>query len=251
MAIQTLPFTVSVATDSSSLQDACDVRAAGYGHHLPEVRSKFSKPEPLDLEADTTVFVAYDKRSGDAVGTARIKTTTYGGRTPVESCIDLPDDMRQDGRAEITKLAALPGADPLVKLALWKVGYLYCLASQVRWLFITARSRGLVRQYRSLGAKPFFADERMLPLSYVSDIAHQVLIFDVVSAQRNANESNHALFGFMFATLHPDLQLFSRIPPALQPPPTESWSYIPTTHLRAAPPSGLAGSPAPAAHSIC
>ena len=250
MAIQTLPFTVSVATDSLSLQDACDVRAAGYGHHLPEVRSKFSAPESLDHEAGTTVFIAYDKGSGCAVGTARIKTTTYGGETPVESCIELPDEMREDGRAEITKLAALPGSDPLVKLALWKVGYLYCLASQVRWLFITARSRGLIRQYRSLGAKPFFADERMLPLSYVSDIAHQVLIFDVLSAQRDANEANHALFGFMFATLHPDLQLFPRRPLVPQPPSTESWTYSPTTHFRAAPPSSPAGTPAPAENSI-
>ena len=250
MAIQNLPFTVQVATDPSALRSACEVRAAGYGHHIPHVRGKYSNPEALDLEPGTTILVAYDKQSGNAVGTARIQTTICGGSTPVEACIDLPDFMQEVGRGEITKLAAMPGADPLVKLALWKAGYLYCLASQVRWLFITARSRGLVRQYRQLGATSFHADERMLPLSYVADIPHQVLVFDVISAERNWHAANHALFGFMFATLHPDLQLFPRRPLVPQPPSTESWRYSPTTHFRAAPPSSPAGTPAPAENSI-
>ena len=163
MAIQTLPFTVEVATSHSALRDACEVRAAGYGHHLPRVRNKYGVPEPIDSTPGTTILLARDKQSGEALGTARIQTTTYGGTTPVEACIELPERMRDDGRAEITKLAALQGSDPLVKLAIWKAGYLFCLANQVRWLFICARSRGLIRQYRRLGATPFHPDERMLP----------------------------------------------------------------------------------------
>ena len=228
MAIQTLPFTVQVVSGPSSLQDACDVRAAGYGHHLPAVRERYSGPDSMDLEPDTTLLVAYDKRSGSAVGTARIRTTTYGGSTPIESYIELSESMRQDGRGEITKLAAIPGADPLVKLAIWKAGYLYCLANQVRWLFITARSRALIRQYRHLGAKAFHDDERMLALDYVAGIPHQVLVFDVISAERSWHASNHALFGFMFNTLHPDLQLFPRSAPVPTPPSTVSWTYSPT-----------------------
>ena len=227
MAIQTLPFTVQVADRPSALQDACAVRAAGYGHHLPQVRARYANPESTDLEPGTIVLVAYDKQSGDALGTARIQTTTHGGATPVESCIELSEGMREVGRGEITKLAALPGADPLVKLTLWKAGYLYCLANQVRWLFICARSRGLVRQYRHLGATPFHEDERMLPLSYAADIPHQVLVFDVIAAERHWHEANHALSGFMFNTLHPDLQLFPRAAAVPQPPASGSWTYNP------------------------
>jgi hypothetical protein len=216
MAIQTLPFTVEVVTGQPALEDACDVRAAGYGHHLPHIRHAYAAPEALDVAPDTTVLVCYDKATGTALGTARIQTTIHGGKLPIETCIDLPLHMRQDGRAEITKLASIPGADPLVKLAIWKAGYLYCLANQARWLFIGARSRGLVRQYRRLGATAFHDDERMVPLTYAGGIPHQVLLFDVIAAERNWHAANHALFGFMFTTLHPDLYLFQKrnLPPA-------------------------------------
>lgn len=241
MAIQTLPFSVQVVTEQTQLADACKVRVAGYGHHLPQIGGKLYAPEPIDFAQETTIFIAYDKRSHEAVGTSRIQTTTYGGSTPVESHIDLPGTMRDSGRAEMTKLATLPGADPLVKLALWKAGYLYSLASQVRWLFMTARSRGLVRQYKHLGAKAFHSDERMLPLSYVSDIAHQILVLDVVAAQRISDSGSHALFDFVFTTVHPDLQLFAREPIMPQPPAIESWTYRPTVPLRSSVPPDQAG----------
>ena len=251
MAIQTLPFTVEVVTQRSALLDACEVRAAGYGHHMPQVRGRYRAPEPIDTQPGTTVLVAYDKASGEAVGTARIQTTTHGGTTPVESCIELPENMQEDARAEITKLAALPSADSLVKLAIWKASYLYCLANQVRWLFMCARSRGLVRQYRRLGAKPFFSDERMLPLSYAADIPHQVLLFDVVDVQRSASADNHALFNFVFTTLHPDLHLFPRTPLAPEPTISEPWTYAPTKSFRPNLRSIPAGIPAHVARNTC
>lgn len=211
MAIQTLPFTVEVATRASALEDACEVRVAGYGHHLPHFRDAYAAPEAVDHDPGTTVLVCYDKATGAALGTARIQTTIHGGRLPIETCIELPPHMLEDGRAEITKLASVPGADPLVKLAIWKAGYLYCLANQARWLFIGARSRGLVRQYRRLGATAFHADERMVPLTYAAGIPHQVLLFDVIAAERNWHAADHALFSFMFTTLHPDLHLFPHL----------------------------------------
>lgn len=210
MAIQSLPFTIEIANEAVALEDACDVRVAGYGHHLPQFRQSYASPEAIDHAADTTVLVAYDKATGGAVGTARIQTTTHGGKLPIESCIDLTPRVLDAGRAEITKLASVPGADPLVKLAIWKAGYLYCLANQARYLFMGARSRGLVRQYRRLGALPYHEDERMIPLSYAAGIPHQVLVFDVTSAERNWHTANHALFDFMFRTTHPDLFLFPR-----------------------------------------
>ncbi len=210
MAIQSLPFTIEVATEAIALDDACEVRVAGYGHHLPHIKHAYSVPETIDHAIDTTVFVAYDKDTGAALGTARLQTTTHGGKLPIESCIELTPRVLEAGRAEITKLASVPGADPLVKLAIWKAGYLFCLANQARYLFIGARSRGLVRQYRRLGALAYHDDERMIPLSYAAEIPHQVLVFDVTSAERNWHTANHSLFDFMFRTTHPDLFLFPR-----------------------------------------
>ena len=60
--------------------------------------------------------------------------------------------MRSDTRAEITRLSAVAGADPLVKLCLMKASYLFCMATQIRWMVIGARNEALVRQYRSWGS---------------------------------------------------------------------------------------------------
>lgn len=208
MSSQTLPFTCRVVTTPLELRQACAIRGLAYGNHLPGVPGIDGRPDAIDYAPGTMVLICHDKETGAPVGTARVQVSTQGCRLPVETCVELPPDMAGDGRAEITKLAAVPGAHPLVRVALWKAGYLYCLANQTRWLLIGARNPALVRQYRRLGAVPLHDDARSIPLPYAAGIPHQILVFDVIAAERHWYHDQHAMFGFMFETVHPDINLF-------------------------------------------
>lgn len=211
MATHQLTFTISLAQSHEELLQACSVRSDSYGHHVPEWKRAYAQPDAIDLLPGTAVLLATDKRTGQAVGTARIQVTSRGeSGLCIEQCVELPQEMKQDARAEITRLSSLPGADPLVRLALWKAGYLYCHANQARWLLIGARSEALVRSYRRLGTRELYEDQRMVPLTYAGGVPHRVLVFDVIAAERNWHAANHALFQFMFETVHPDIQLFAQ-----------------------------------------
>ncbi|MFN3415684.1 MAG: N-acyl amino acid synthase FeeM domain-containing protein [Caldimonas sp.] len=203
-----LSFTVRIARSPQDLQAACQVRAQSYGHHLPELRSTFAYPDALDHSPATAVLVCADKATGDPVGTARIQVNSHGPLL-IEGSIEVPEAMRDDARAEITRLAVVPGqTDPLVKLALMKASYLYCLANQVRWMVIGARSPALVRQYRRLGFSSLYDDDRPVPLAHAGNIDHWVLAFDVRAAEREWHAKHHPLYTFMVGTHHPDIRLF-------------------------------------------
>lgn len=214
MASATLSFTLRVARSAPELEGACAARSVGYGHHLPALTAAYSVPDAIDLDPATAVFVCTDKRRGHTVGTARVQVSTRGPLL-IEQAVALPEAMVNHARAEVTRLSAVPGADPLVKLALWKAAWLYCQASQVRWLVIGARSEALVRQYRRLGFDDLHADQRSVPLAHAGGVPHRVLMFNTMTAERHWHGANNALYGFMIETLHPDIDLFSNPAPSL------------------------------------
>jgi len=211
MSTQTLSFRLRIARDRADLLAACEVRAESYGRHLPHLRAAFELPDALDLEKDTAVFVCVDKSSNRAVGTARVQTNARGPLL-IEHSVSLPDAMQADTRAEITRLAVSPGADPLIKLALVKASYLHCVASQVRWTIIGARSDALRRQYRRLGFQDLYEDGRLTPLKHAGQLPHHVLVFNVTTAERRWHGGTHPLYGFMADTFHRDIDLFSTEP---------------------------------------
>jgi ribosomal protein S18 acetylase RimI-like enzyme len=217
MSVQRLRFTLRVARSEAELRAACRVRSASYGHHLPNLRNPFSEPDELDWSADTAVFVACDKDTGAAVGTVRLATN---GRQPlqIEHSTVLPEPLSDHVLAEVTRLAVLPGHDdPRVKLALMKATYLYCMARQVQWMVIGARSEGLIRQYRRLGFTDLLADGTMVPLAHAGNLPHRILGFDVTSAERNWHAAQHPFYEFMVRTYHPDIELFSETIPRSAP----------------------------------
>ncbi|MEP7056448.1 MAG: hypothetical protein ABI809_01590 [Caldimonas sp.] len=211
MHTQSLSFGVRIARTRSELQAACRVRALSYGHHVPQLRATLLEPDLLDADENTIVVLCVDKASGEAVGTARFQTNA-GGPLLIEHSMTVPEEMRNDTRAEITRLSAVAGADPLVKLCLMKASYLFCLATQVRWMVICARSDALLRQYRRLGFAPVFDDGHMLPMLHVGRLDHHVLTFNVTTAESRWREAQHPLYDFMIETAHPDIQLLSNRP---------------------------------------
>ena len=211
MHTQSLTFSVRIARTRTDLQAACRVRSMSYGHHVPQLQTTLMEPDVVDADENTVVVLCVDKKTGEAVGTARFQTNA-GGPLLIEHSMTLPAEMRDDTRAEITRLSAVAGADPLVKLCLMKASYLFCLATQVRWMVIGARSEALVRQYRRLGFCNVFEDGRLVPLLHAGRLDHHILCFNVTTAESRWREKNHPLYEFMIETAHPDIQLFSTRP---------------------------------------
>ncbi len=208
---QSLSFSVRIARTRNDVQAACRVRATSYGHHVAQLGEALLEPDLLDADQNTVSVLCVDKASGIAVGTARFQTNA-GGMLLIEHSVDLPPGMKTDSRAEITRLSAVPGADPLVKVSMMKASYLFCMATQVRWMVICSRKEALTRQYRRLGFTNLFDDERWLPMSHVGRIEHQALKLNVTTVERTWREDRNALYDFFFDTVHPDIQLFSTEP---------------------------------------
>lgn len=211
MSIATLPFTLERVHDEEGLLEAAAVRSLSYGHHVEDLRERFAVPDEVDYAHGTTVLLCRDKRSGEAVGTVRIQTS-HRGRLLIDPCVDLPPRMRSQPRAEMTRLSARPGADPLVKVALWKAILLFCQVEQVRWMIIGARNDALVRAYRSLGFKEVYSDGRLVRLPYAGDLPHRILALDVNAVERTWYETKNRMYGFFFELEHPDISLMPRAP---------------------------------------
>ncbi len=207
MASSTLGFTLQLAHSPDDLQEACAVRAHAYGHHVPEMGGRFAEPDALDHAEGTAVFLCRDKASGRGTGTLRIQLSAFAPLL-LESSLILPSWLAGQPRAEITRLSVLAGADPLTKLCLMKASYLYCLASQQRWMVIGARNEALIRNYRRLGFKDVLGADDRVPLAHAGNLPHRILAFDVVCAERAWAATKHPLYTFMVDTFHRDLQLF-------------------------------------------
>ena len=89
MSRHELQFAVRHAQTDADLRAACAVRATAYGRHLPNVTSLWSEPDALDRSPDSAVFVAFCKRTGEAVGTIRL-TTNARQPTQIEQSTALP-----------------------------------------------------------------------------------------------------------------------------------------------------------------
>lgn len=207
MARQTFTFTLRLANSDDDLAAVCRVRSDGYGHHVPGLKDPLAVPDAVDLDPWTAIFICEDKGTGEALGTARIQVSTHAPLL-IESCADVPEEMRGQARAEISRLSARRTADPLVKLALWKASYLFCQAAQARWMVIGARSEALVRQYNRLGFADVYEDKRFIPLSYAGGVPHRILSFDIVTAERTWLSTQNPLYSFIFETTHEDINLF-------------------------------------------
>jgi hypothetical protein len=208
MNTASLSFDVRLVNSPQALREACAVRARAYGHHRFEGAARFGDPEPLDASPAAAVLLARDKASRRAVGTARIQSSAFGA-LKLESSLIVPAWLSGSPRAEITRLAVVPGADPLVKLCLMKASYLYCLASQLRWMVIGARNEALVRNYRRLGFRDVLAPDVKVPLAHAAGLLHRILALDLVAAERTWLAGRHPLYAFMIETYHADLRLFA------------------------------------------
>jgi hypothetical protein len=211
MTKSVLNFSVRLCRGDADLRDACAVRAQAYGHHLPQVRQQFAQPDAQDRHRATAIVLCHDKPSGAPTGTLRIQRNCQGP-LQLEGSLILPRWLADQPKAELTRLAVTRGADPLTRLMLMKASYLYCLASQVRWMVIGARCDALIRIYRRLGFRDVLGPDDRVPLQHAGGLPHRILAFDVTAAERTWLAAGHGLYPFMIETFHPDLRLFPEAP---------------------------------------
>ena len=207
---EALAFRIGVVSTAECLLQVQALRAASYGHHLPGLAATFARPDPLDLDDDVIVFYAQDKQTGTLVGSARIQINR---RRPlqIERSLDLPDHLSGLLLSETTRLIVLPGYNHPVRMALVKACQLYSTAMQIRGALAGARA-SLLRQYKSLGFRDLWNDERMVPLQHGGGLEHRILYRDLVIAEAESRADNQPYYKFMFTTYHPDIQVFSSLP---------------------------------------
>lgn len=204
LPVQHLPFVVIPAVNDSDLAAAVRVRQAAYGRHVPEFASQLECPEPLDRALGSLVLLARAKLDQQPVGSMRIQTNKYAPLA-MEKSVTLPAWLKDRPLAEATRLGVSEsGVGRLVKLALFKAYFQFCLANDIHWLVITARSP-LDRMYEGLQFRDVFGEKEYIPMQHVGGIPHRVMAFDVRTAFERWKASQHPLLGYMCETCHPDI----------------------------------------------
>lgn len=205
-----LPFTVRIVRTADQLAQAINIRAEAYRRHMPALAESMRCAEDLDRSSDTIVLLAEGKSDHLPLGTIRIQTN-FRSPLALESSINLPKKYHGRPIAGVSRLAVKAGPrGRLVKLALFKALHRYCLAKQVEWILIGARS-SLEKTYLDLGFTDVFEDAQPRPLVSASGVPHRILCFEVFTAERRWFELSHPLYLFMGERFHPDIDIFASV----------------------------------------
>ena len=206
MSTESFSFAVRPVTTHADLLRACEVRAIAYGNKIPEYRESMLSPDSVDKLPATGVYLCEDKITGQAIGTMRVQVSRPGlDCLEIEKYVMTPDGFATSARAEITRLAALPGSDPFVRLALWKAGYQHCKNYNVRLLMIAVRKPSLIRAYERMGAKDISSP---IALPYAGNLSHRIMAINILEAEVFWRDSNHPMLQFMAEIRHPDIRAF-------------------------------------------
>lgn len=201
-----LPFSVRIVRDAADLDKAVSIRHAAYERHIPAVAALLEKPEATDSEPGCAVLLAESKLDGSPLGTMRIQTNRYRPLA-LEQSLELPAWLQGASQAEATRLGVIGNRmGRLVKTALFKAYYQYCMLEEIEWMVITARSP-LDRQYEALLFKDVLPEGGFTPMRHVGNIPHRVLALEVGQVEPNWGRIEHPLYDFFFHTSHADIDL--------------------------------------------
>lgn len=204
-----LPFRITLARTEAQLRRAVSVRASAFGRKSLELATALGEPEPADRSADSVVIIAEDKVTGDPIGTMRIASNLQRPMD-IEAYDDLPDALvgRRIARAERLGVTTRRNAS-LVKVALFKALHRYCLALQIEWIVVQV-TPPRDKDYRALGFFEILPDVNFE--SFILPGTRQIcLALNAESAERRFHAVDHMLYRFMFATWHPDIDVFSSV----------------------------------------
>jgi hypothetical protein len=172
---------------------------------MPVLAERLRTPEANDHDQGSVVLLAESKLDGSALGTMRIQTNRFNDLS-IEQGVELPAWLRNKSLAEATRLGIdLGRTGRVVKTALFKALYFYCVEANIEWVVVGARSP-LDRQYEALLFQDLFPGQ-YIPMRHFNNIPHRVLAFDIPGARARWEEARHPLLGFMCHTHHPDIDL--------------------------------------------
>jgi len=205
-----LPFTIRLVRTEAHLSKAVQIRAQAFLRHAPKLGAQLIEPEPADRAAGNIVLLAESKSTGSAEGSVRLETN-LNVRTEFERIIDLPSFLREKTLAQASRLSVRPGpGSHLVKYALIKAAYRYCLATQVDYVLVAARPP-VDRDFIALGFKEVFSEPTLLSFPSQGNKLLRLFSFDIVSGERRWRRIKHPLYKFMVEDYHPDIEIFSSI----------------------------------------
>ncbi len=200
-----LPFRISVAA-RADMDKVAQLRASSYGRHLPDLGQRLAQVEPSDFEPGCDVLVATSKLDGSVLGTLRIHSNVLKP-LPLEASIALPQSYAGSRMAEATRLCVKgsPGSS-LVRNALFKAFYSYCVEHHVDWMLAVGR-RPVDRLYDALLFSDVGEAGRYLPMSHVGNVPHRVMSLATSAVEPSWMRAGHALYQFFFLMEHTDIDL--------------------------------------------
>ena len=199
------PFRVELAR-AEDLAQIASMRTLAYGRHLPEFAKRLQLPEDADSEPGCEVFVARSKLDGSVIGTFRMHTNAFKP-LPLQASIDLPEAYNGCRMIEAVRLCVLGGLNSsVVRSAMFKALYLYCLRENVRWMVIVGR-RPMDRFYESLSFTDVLEPNAFYPMAHGCGIPHRVMSLPTAAIEPRCVERRHPFLNFIFHTRHPDIDL--------------------------------------------
>jgi hypothetical protein len=136
----------------------------------------------------------------------------------IETSVELPDWLHGQTMAQASRLGIGLGAvGRMVKIALFKAYYLYCIQAGIGWMVIAARPP-LDKQYSDLLFMDVYPDLGYVPIKHAKGIPHRVMAFDVFGAKKLWQEKRHPLLNFVVGTNHPDIDMTDRGMPGFRNP---------------------------------
>lgn len=205
-----LPFAIRLVRTEEHLLKAVQVRAQAFLRHAPQFGAKLLNPEAADRTKGNIVLLAESKATGAPEGSIRIETN-FDFRTEFEAVIELPAFLRGKTLAQVGRLGVKPGpGGTLVKQALFKALYRYCLATQVDYMLVAARTP-VDREFEKLGFREVFDEPTLLSYPSQGKKYLRLFVFDVAAGERTWRQSQHPLYQFMIQDYHPDIEIFSSI----------------------------------------
>ena len=215
-----LPFSVRIVRDEADLDKAVSIRHAAYERHIPAVAALLEKPEATDFEPGSVVLLAESKFDGTPLGTMRIQTNRYRPLT-LQQSVELPNWLDGSSQAEATRLGVIGNRmGRLVKTALFKAYYQYCVLEEIEWMVIAARSP-LDRQYEALLFQDVLPNGEFIPMQHAGNIPHRVLAFNIERSEAVWSAAGHPLYDFVINTRHADIDMSgNRLPDSVTRPMT-------------------------------
>ncbi len=206
--IEHLPFTVKIVENADDLQKAIEIRHRAYARHVPEFAETLRFPEAADHAPDTVVVLAQSRLDFSPLGTLRIQKNDRNP-LPVEQSVQLPKWAAESHLIEISRLGVVTGMlGRVVKAALMKAAYLYCVENRIDW-GIAAGRHPIDRQYQGMLFKDVFPEQGFIPMQHAGNIPHRVMALGVAQLAREWNRQDHVLSRFFFATQHPEINVSS------------------------------------------